>query len=1063
MKYKKNVVTPLTIVPAGAGSGKTHYLQTELARRIREEGLAPESIVAVTFTEAAAAELRGRIRAALVSSNMLEQATQLDQAYISTIHSFGLRLIGEFAFDGALSPTPRLLNDDEQGMLVSRAMSYSDGATLMMENLDRYGYRYNFMSETTPEDSFRKGLLSFIATLRGIGKTGASDEMIAPVEQKIRDLYGSTRIAEYLKDALLSAITALLRVFPADLSPSYSSVKSASEQLRNDFYRMRRASNGKALDTDWKLWQELRAMRISNKRTKLPPDYDDLAEQVMSAAHALPLHPGPLQDALNHARALLQAASESLNRYDNEKQQRGLVDFTDMLSQAHGLLCSNQQVVDAFRQRVGCLVVDEFQDTNPLQFSLLWSLARQGVPTIIVGDLKQAIMGFQGADSRLMLELVNRYPEATKPQTGNYRSSKALMNWINLVGAGLFGGGYTSLSAKAPYTSKMQSPLEVLEAREGLNESAWASHTVSRLIDLLDEQPQIYDRHQTQHRPLRGGDIAIICPTNKRLQAYAAALRGAGIRCRLEQEGWYESRIIQLVCYALQYLADPEDRYAALYLCVTELGSHTMQSALDQLVAGEELTDPVLTAIKQVVSGRQDRFLDETLESLIAELDLYGVISLWPDGSQARANLLRLQQECREFRTANREALASGGYYGMEIKTFLAWLKGRAERDNSQPDAAVVDEDAVQLTTWHSSKGREWPIVAVCGLERDTTPRLPTTRVAYQDFSDLVNLLETSRVEIFPDFAAPESCEKFRDALVDETRDGATRLLYVALTRSREKLIMEWPGNIAAKDKATGNSYWEILTGMANLELSGNTMLVSGTPVDCRITVVTKEPQELLQSEETIRLQPYGRRAIITRELPTGLTPEHRTPSAFHGEFAPQLSCATEPYAKPLLVLQGSDAAERGTLLHRCFELLLARPEFADELPSLMGEPLTAAESCLIADTASAFNQHLKQQLAPVSLRSEEPFIVANQEGTVITGTIDLLVETADGYWIVDHKSDQITEEEIADRAAHYYPQLFAYAGAVATLNSGMKMPGLMINWISLGMTTTITGPANTL
>ena len=1053
----------LTIVPAGAGSGKTHYLQTELARRIKEEGLAPESIVAVTFTEAAAAELRGRIRAALVSSNMLDQATQLDQAYISTIHSFGLRLIGEFAFDGALSPTPRLLNDDEQGMLVSRAMSHSDGATLMMENLDRYGYRYNFMSETTPEDSFRKGLLSFIATLRGIGKTGASDKLIVPVEQKIRDLYGSTRIAEHLKDALLSAITALLRVFPADLSPGYSSVKSASEQLRNDFYRMRRASNGKALDTDWKLWQELRAMRISNKRTKLPPDYDDLAEQVMSAAHALPLHPGPLQDALNHARALLLAATESLNRYGDEKQQRGLVDFTDMLSQAHGLLCSNQQVADAFRQRVGCLVVDEFQDTNPLQFSLLWSLTRQGVPTIIVGDLKQAIMGFQGADARLMQELVNRHPEATKPQTGNYRSSKALMHWINLVGAGLFGDGYTSLSAEAPYTSTMPSPLEVLEAREGLNESVWASHTVSRLINLLDEQPQIYDRHQKQHRPLRGGDIAIICPTNKRLQAYAAALRGAGIRCRLEQEGWYESRIIQLVCYALQYLADTEDRYAALYLSVTELGSHTLQSALDQLVAGGKLTDPVLTAIEQVVSGRQDRFLDETLEALLAELDLYGVISLWPDGSQARANLLRLQQECREFRTANREALASGGYYGMEIKTFLAWLKGRAERDNSQPEAAVVDEDAVQLATWHSSKGREWPIVAVCGLERDTTPRLPTTRVAYQDFSDLANLLETSRVEIFPDFAAPESCEKFRDALLDETRDGATRLLYVALTRSREKLILEWPGNIAAKDTATGNSYWEILTGMANLELSGNTMLVSGTSVDCRITVVTKEPQELQQAEEAIQLQSYGRRAIIPRDLPTGLTPEHCTPSAFHGELVPQLSCATEQYAKPLLVLQGSDAAERGTLLHRCFELLLARPELADELPVLVGEPLTAAESCLIADTVSAFNQHLKQQLAPVSLRSEEPFIVANQEGTVITGTIDLLVETAEGYWIIDHKSDQITEEEIADRAAHYCPQLFAYAEAVAALNPGMRLPGIMMNWISLGMATTITGAANAL
>jgi len=1050
----------LTIVPAGAGSGKTYFLQTELARRIRDEGLAPEKIVAVTFAEAAAAELRGRIRAELVKQKRLDDAFRLDQAYISTIHGFGLRLITEFAFDGCLAPSPRMLNDDEQGMLASRAMAHSAGAGMMMEDLGRYGYNYDFNSKTSQEDAFRKGMLAFIATLRGIGKAGQTDELIPAAQQKIAELYGETRVAEHLRDALLSAITALLRSFSGDLSPAYSSVKSASEALRKDFNSMKRAVSSAVLDQDWKLWQSLRGLRLSNRSTKLPDGYDDLAEQVIAAASALPQHPGPLQDALNHANALLQAASECLGQYAEDKRQRGLVDFTDMLSDAHRLLCCNSEVLAAFRARVDCLVVDEFQDTNPLQFSLLWSLSRAGVPTIIVGDLKQAIMGFQGADARLMQELINQYPDSVQPQTFNYRSSKPLMRWINQVGAGLFGEGYTELTPKAAFESRL-SPLEVIEARENLSDGAYASHVAGRLLDLLaDEGSEVYDKQLKAHRRLRGGDIAIICPTHSRLQHYATALRSAGIRCRLAQNGWYESRIVQLACYALQYLSDPSDRHAALYLAVTELGSHTLQSALDQLVSGRELTDPLLEKLSGVADGVSDRYPEELLEELIAALDLYGIIARWPDGEQARANLLRLQGEAREFRTANREALASGGYYGSEVKSFLSWLQGRAERDDHQPEAAVIDEDAVQLVTWHSSKGREWPVVAVCGTDFDVTPRLPATRVGYGDFSALSDILSTSRVEIFPDFTAPETAERFREQLVDETRNTAARLLYVALTRSREKLILEWPGYLPAKKNPTNNTYWDILVQKARLELTGNTMLVAGTPTDCRITVVGKEPQELAPAAESSVLSPFGRIAIAHRDLPQGLTPEHCTPSSLHGLQELLIHCSSVSYAEPIEVLKGMHPADRGTLLHRCFELLLDRPELSIRLPELLGEEISLEESRLVKGTVQAFNDYLSRELSPVALRSEESFVSMNEAGTVLTGTIDLLVETSDGFWVVDHKSDQLEISELQERAAYYYPQLAAYADAVSAVKPDSNVQGIMINWVSLGMVSIFGGEA---
>ena len=104
----------LTIIPAGAGSGKTYTIQQQLGEWVSEGAVAPERIVAVTFTEAAASELRERISAKLLDANQTEAALKLDQAYISTIHGFGLRILSEFSFDAGTSPQPRLLNEDEK-------------------------------------------------------------------------------------------------------------------------------------------------------------------------------------------------------------------------------------------------------------------------------------------------------------------------------------------------------------------------------------------------------------------------------------------------------------------------------------------------------------------------------------------------------------------------------------------------------------------------------------------------------------------------------------------------------------------------------------------------------------------------------------------------------------------------------------------------------------------------------------------------------------------------------------------------------------------------------------
>jgi ATP-dependent exoDNAse (exonuclease V) beta subunit len=434
----------------------------------------------------------------------------------------------------------------------------------------------------------------------------------------------------------------------------------------------------------------------------------------------------------------------------------------------------------------------------------------------------------------------------------------------------------------------------------------------------------------------------------------------------LPENKWFESRIIQLAFYALSYVADLGDKHAALYLSITELGSLTLESALNELILSNKLSNPLLEKLDIIASARSDRHVGEILEDVISELDLYGVISKWPDSVQCRANLLRLQEECREFGTSNREAMACGGYYGADIKTFLAWLKGRVERDNSQPDAAVIDEEAVQLMTWHKSKGGEWPIVAVCGMDINTSPRLPTTRVSYGGFDDLNVLLDNALIEIFPDFVARETADNFKKELAAGLRDAAKRVIYVALTRAREKVIIEWPSYQVGKNSG---SYWDVLTSSAGLALDDSRMKIRCDAMDCRITVVDAEPQELVPNYVLSEHPLYGRRCVVSQSLPQNLTQEAITPSSMEGTLADkEFSVRIENYGSGLSCeLPVTDAA-RGTLIHRAFELISSHPERANLLSDAVEMSLDAIQTESIASMVASFDEWLHKLVQPQAI-----------------------------------------------------------------------------------------------
>ncbi len=789
----------------------------------------------------------------------------------------------------------------------------------------------------------------------------------------------------------------------------------------------------------------------------MPAEYDSLAKDVIAAAGAIVQHPGPLQHASIHARGLIEAAEDVIVHYGADKRATGLVDFTDMVALAHGVLHRYPTVLESLASRVDCLVIDEFQDTNPIQFALLWKLKEAGIPALVVGDLKQAIMGFQGADARLFQALTQQNSEVLEPLSANYRSQPPLMEFINAVGAGLFGAFYQALKPEAGKSAL--APLEVTAFPDRASTEVRAWYTGRRLEALLaDPDAKVAIRGTDETRPIRGRDIAVLCPTNKIAADYATALRRHGLNVRLQEDGWFDSRIVQITWHALSYVANSTDRHAALYLSVTELGSRTLEAALAQLVEDGWVDEPLLVALDEVAAGAPDRTVDTVVAATIEALDLYGIVARWPDAAQARANLLKLQAEAREFLSAEREALARGGYYGSGLPTFLAWLSARIERarqdakdrGDRQPAPRVLDEDAIEVVTWHSAKGREWPVVAVCGLDRKVSAKLPDLAVGYRDFADLGRLLDEARIEYSPAFGVPEIEQRFTESLQQQAEEGARRTLYVALTRAREKLLLEWP-SFAAKSK--NPSYWSVLTDATGATLEQDALTVGNKRFPCSVHAggknIPSDGDGASDAPSTLPL--IGRRAIRPGVVPEELTPDSVAPSQLEPEEAPATSenLKVERYGEGLAVDVGLQGVELGTFLHRCFEILGARPDLAARLPVATGVAAQAANLSAIEASVGDFEAWLQKHFEPLNVARELPFSAIRDDGAVVSGVIDLLVETESGYWIIDHKSDATNDARAS--FATYWPQLAAYMDAIANVNAARPVLGAGIHWIRRG------------
>ena len=797
----------LNVISAGAGSGKTYTVQQTLSAWLKEhpDKIHPDKILAVTFTKMAAHEMQSRIRAALLNSGNLDAAMKVASAQISTIHSFGQNILQSFAYEAGMSPKVRQLSEAEEKILLQLTLSSHTQIIDILKKLETLGYKITRGGDgewKTPLEQLQSRVMHIINTMRTIGATGSrAQKYIDLLTQEITLYYGALEDAATLNSNLNNAVKALLSNYPHNmkeivLRPDEVNA-SAEKAFTSNFRALTRALNIDNIANDWSLWLSLQSLRTTKVKDK---NYVALAKEVMSAAKKLSVHPGPLDEAILHVSTILQISIDTLHQYNEEKRKNALIDFSDMVHIANSIM-NEDAYIKEMAESYDCLVIDEFQDTNPIQFALLWKFREAGLPTLIVGDLKQSIMGFQGADASLFESLIDAETATINKLENNWRSTPALMEWINAMGQGLYGEQYTYLTPKANYTSTLN-PLEIID----FYDSGWSAngkkvkksfskkqHVVisQHIKEMVDSKKTIYDRHTKKTRPIEPSDIAILAPSHTMLGNSASALRKHGLEAQIKQNGWFESRIVQIAFHALSYLSNTADKHAALYLIVTELGDMSLDDALNMHVSDKKFTHKLIDKLDSVREETYTLTLSGQLIAMIESLNLWDYVIKHEDSSQQRANLLKLIDLCSEFESLQFESLNALGIYGRNLNSFLSWLS--LNESDSQPTPKSINNEAVQLLTWHGSKGLEWPVVIVMGLDNNKQkPSLPDISLGYMD-DTRHDPLDNTYIKFFPKFQDDTTNDNFIQTLNKDAHNTVRNLLYVAMTRAREQLIIPWP------------------------------------------------------------------------------------------------------------------------------------------------------------------------------------------------------------------------------------------------------------------------------
>lgn len=780
---------PKMLVAAGAGSGKTRLLVAYFVRALVEEGVPADRLVAVTFTRKAAAELTARIRSALSGCGREDLVRSLDSAMIGTIHSLCRRLIKERVLDAGVDPTCTVLEVEAARVLKEEASRRAWEQVL--QQVDEAGLEV----VASGGDTLRKEMVALYDHLRGMGH----DRPQVAMPSQSDELQARTVLADLIRNALAAGCR-------SD-RPSRSLV-SDLDKLRQCLEWLDRPEPLGRTETEL----ETAAGFFPSRRT---PSMESHLEPIRRALtrYRCVLAERRLRSLVETTNALL---AEFHSRYEALKRERGLLDFADLELRAKALVSGVNGGSAASQTFSGaCLLVDEFQDTNELQCSILEGLGASRM--LMVGDERQSIYRFRGADVAVFRDREDRLGAAgaRSPDGGlhrldvNYRSRPEILDFLNRLFSqeDFFGTRHSSLRkpgpGQGPPPCGEHPGVEVLLAHRdsGDPDGRMLSIQEAEAVAVADRVRRLIDEDKRRPR-----EIVVLLPAQTHVQRYRDSLRARGVEVYIVGgKGYYSQEEVADVVSLLRILVNPGDDLAlfsvlrsplvgisddGLYLLGRERRGgkgtlwETVRSArLGGLSGGDgralsAFLDRYADLRRRVGRPGLARLIDDAVIS--CDYDLCLLAS--GEGKRRFANVRKLMRMADDF-----EALEGPDPAGfVELVRSMGDL---ADTEGSAPTLAE-GEDVVRIMTVHQSKGLEFPVVVLAGLGSEVPCGAVPGVVVGEDGRTGV-FLKGSRHKTYEE---ADLCWGPAAEIVEESRrkdwEEDIRLLYVAMTRAQQRLVL---------------------------------------------------------------------------------------------------------------------------------------------------------------------------------------------------------------------------------------------------------------------------------
>ena len=1083
-------------VTAGAGSGKTTVLVERYLKILRESRVkTPQEIVAITFTEKAAAEMKERIikeLSAQETGNRPEQRNSLQHfreemgsAHISTIHAFCSRILREFPFQARVPANFSIVQGIDQKLLLQQSIkdTLKEIATDTTDRhrseltrlLQRYGGQQklvDFFSAMINQRDLIERLIQEIygeqnaSVIRQDWEHSAHIERMETIERLmsqidvskfIRCLNAVLQVAQGKKATEAKALAEKLEALHKQNSDSperQGLLKEIADLITIKDGNIRTTSFlPKRIDRT-KILNEIKFLEPTAKKIKGIPTLEKDDDQTDSLE----------TDSKNETdddflivttRDLFTLYERILGEYQNTKLSQGKLDFSDLQIKTRDLLKNNEAIRQELVSRHTYYMIDEYQDTNALQYNLVMSLTNslKSANLFIVGDPKQSIYAFRGADvsifEKTRQKIVKNHGLAIS-LTENFRSLSAIIAFVNYFFTGLMGAEganqfevpYESLTKARP--TQADGTVEFLFGTKD-GESTDESAMIARHIKNMKRNGKtvwVREDGEEVERSIAYGDIAILIRSRTHLPNIEHALLEAGIPYLTTGGiGFYQRQEIYDIWNYLNFLDKPTENHTSLVgilrgpafgISDTELYEISLQKKTDFWEKAQHYPSPsehlrhAIDTIKRHIQIARRVSVNQLILTIVNETGMIGALKTGKQGQQRWANYQKLLEFARNFDADEDKQILT---HFIEFLDILIDEEPREGQAPMEPSAG-----AVEIMTIHAAKGKQFPVVVLPCLERrgqtDTEPFIDDTLgIGFSPLNPEKDYEKT----------APAIVERMKNRADMKQIAEKKRVLYVGTTRAEDRLILS--GSLSAKGKPQQALEWlhrhlridedadELLLSVALAVFANNHTRHRNSELQIPIsrTLAALVPGDETSDEATpvefpdpppSALQSTGIRGAFAV---TELANYARCPLRYQLENLlqlPPINGATDPDEKETdtavrqLLRQIRRQSDAQALDTRIAQVSENDPEITNERETQLRRHANNFLNSEIAETFfNAFETHTNQH------------IHANINGHVIDGRLDRLFKDETGqYQIIIYDTSDISDLD------SYRPEMELYA-----------------------------------